>query len=82
MEKRVELSGLQKQDFILRSLFYQRLVVVGNRLLYERLDEYLNNILSELQRLENATALDCERLAGLRTAVELLEGFDPAFSEP
>ena len=81
LDKRVKLSGLQKQDFILKSLFHQKLVVIGNLLLYERLYDLLDEILVELRRAKTGADIDGEQLAPLRTAIELLEGFTDSYEQ-
>lgn len=46
IEKRVELSGLKKNDYIIRSCLYNRIVVVGKK-------ENVKKIVDELQELKS-----------------------------
>jgi hypothetical protein len=44
-KKRVELSGLQKQDHLfLKSVLFQKINVVGNKLMFERIHDLLIEI--------------------------------------
>ena len=75
LEKRVELSGLQKQDYFLKSVFHQGITVIGNELLFQRMRNTLEEILAELKRVEGIDSLDLHTVTPVRTTVELLEGF-------
>lgn len=76
LEKRIELSGLQKQDYFLKSVLHQRVVVVGNAILFESLRDNLHEIKAELERLGCPSDLNPDTLMPLRTAIEMLEGFE------
>ena len=76
LEKRVELSGLQKQDYMLKSVLHQRIVVIGNELLFERLKDTLDEILVEVRRIDRARDLVRSKIIPLRTASEMLKGFE------
>ena len=51
-EEEAELSGLSKQDYILRKLLNWQVVVQGNPKVYKALKKELNCVLDELKRLE------------------------------
>lgn len=74
IEKRIELSGMQKQEYLIRSSLFQEITVFGSPLLFASLAETLDEILHELRRIKCAGALEEETLLPLRSAVELLEG--------
>jgi hypothetical protein len=76
LDRRVELSGRLKQDYLIQSVLYQKVVVIGNQILFERLRTTLDEILAELRRIENASNLDEGLLSPIRTAVEIINGFD------
>ena len=76
LDKRVALSGRQKQDFLIKSILHQKLVVVGNQVQFERLRSTLDEIATELRRIERAEDVEPELLAPIRTAVEIIEGFE------
>jgi hypothetical protein len=63
LEHRVALSGRQRQDYLIQSALYQQIAVVGNRLLGERLEQTLGDILKELVRIRGASEFDPEALA-------------------
>jgi hypothetical protein len=48
LEKRVKLSGRQKQDYLIKSVLHQKIVVIGNQIQFERLRSTLNEIADEL----------------------------------
>ena len=52
IEAAVRLSGLTKQDFIIRRLQEKEVVVVGNPRVYKALKNELAKMLEELQRIE------------------------------
>lgn len=51
LEKRIALSGRQKQDYLIKSTLYQKSVVVGNQVQFEKLKQTLNEIAVELKRI-------------------------------
>ena len=51
---RVKLSGLTKQDYIVRRCQEKDVVVVGNPRVYKALKEQLTFLLEELHRLEHS----------------------------
>ena len=52
IEAAVRLSGLKKQDYIIRRLQEKEIVVVGNPRVYKALKNELARVLSELIRIE------------------------------
>lgn len=52
INRMVALSGLTKQDYILRKLLNWQVVVQGNPKVYKALKKELNCVLDELKRLE------------------------------
>lgn len=75
LNERVYLSGRQKQDYLIRSVLYQQVVVVGNQMVFNRLGDKLGQIAEQLIRIEKASDLDDEILAPIRTAIDILNGF-------
>jgi hypothetical protein len=75
LDKRVELSGRQKQDYLIKSVLHQKIVVIGNQVQFEKLRTLLDEIVSELRRIEHAEEVDENLLAPIRTAVEIINGF-------
>jgi hypothetical protein len=76
LEKRVNLSGRQKQDYLIKSVLHQKIVVIGNQIQFERLRSTLDGIADELRRIERAGGVSDELIAPIRTAVEIIDGFE------
>jgi len=62
LEIAVALTGLTKQDYILRKLQDKDIIVVGNPRVHKALRNHLINVLEELQRIESGNAIDDELL--------------------
>ena len=75
LHERIELCGRPKQDYLIESTLRQQLVVIGNRLLLERLDDKLEAVLAELRRIDCMGDIEGEMQVSLNTAIELLKGF-------
>jgi hypothetical protein len=76
LDKRIALSGRQKQDYLIKSVLYQKIIVIGNQVQFEKLRSTLDEILIELRRIENAENASEELLAPIRTAIEIISGFE------
>lgn len=79
LEKRVALSGRQKQEYLIKSALYQKIVVVGNQVQFEKLQVQLDEIVNELKRIERAEDITSDLLAPIRTAVEIINGFNAEY---
>lgn len=77
LEKRIALSGMQKQDYLIKSSLHQKVVVIGNRLLFQKMDVQLSDIKTELSRIQTMSELEEKTLAPLKTVLEMLESFIP-----
>lgn len=75
LNERVHLSGRQKQDYLIKSVLYQQVIVVGNQMVFNRLSDKLDRIAEQLARIEKTSDLDGEILAPIRTAIDILNGF-------
>lgn len=62
IESAVRLSGLTKQDYIIRRLQCRDVVVQGNPRVYKALRNELAAVLAELQRIGTGDAVDDELL--------------------
>ena len=58
LNRRVKLSGLTKQDYIIRRVQERDIVVVGNPRVYKALRNQLAAVLEELQRIESGSQID------------------------
>ena len=64
----VRLSGLTKQDYIVRRLMCRDIVVQGNPRVYKALKLELDSVLTELKRIEAGNSVDEE----LMNVIELI----------
>lgn len=76
LEERIRLSGMQKQDYLIKSVLHERIVVIGNRLMFRKMDNLLSEIKHELSLVRTACDLNEGLLSSLRTTMELLESFE------
>ena len=58
LDNLVALSGLTKQDYIIKRLLCKDVVVVGNTRIYKALKNYIEQLCIELQRLTNGNEID------------------------
>jgi len=70
LNTRVKLSGLTKQDYIIRRLSERKVVVQGSSRTYKALRNQMSEILAELRKLECAGEASDEFLSILRLVVE------------
>ena len=57
----VALSGLTKQDYIIRRVQHRDVVVVGNPRVYKNLRNQLAEVFEELQRIDNGAKINARR---------------------
>ena len=74
IDRMVRLSGLTKQDYIIRRLQCQDIVVQGNPRVYKALRDQMVQIFQELKRVENASELSEEFLYTLQLVAITLNG--------
>jgi len=67
---RVKLSGLTKQDYIIRRVLERDVVVQGNTRVHKALRNQMIDILAELKRLEHVGDAESDFLSVLRLVVE------------
>lgn len=73
LETAVRLSGLTKQDYIIKRLLNRDIVVQGNPRVYKALRDELAVVLSELKRIDN-NGVDDELLETIRLINTTLYG--------
>lgn len=66
----VELSGMTKQDYIVSKLLDRTIYVQGNCKVHRAVYDKLNEVLSELKRLDSGDSVDDE----LMSNIELITG--------
>ena len=74
LETAVSLSGLSKQDYIMRKLADREVVVMGNPRVYKALKKELEKVLMELQRISNTGELKPELLEEIQMINMTLNG--------
>ncbi|ETP71231.1 hypothetical protein UYO_2824 [Lachnospiraceae bacterium JC7] len=74
IDREVHLSGLSKQDFILRRLLNNEVVIQGNPKVYKALKDELKEVMQELKRIEAGKEVDPELLRIIKHIADILEG--------
>lgn len=74
LETVVKLSGLTKQDYIIRKLLDKEVVVQGNPRVYKALRDQLATVLAELRRMEAGTAPDGDMLETIQQIANIMDG--------
>lgn len=74
LEAFVKMSGLTKQDYIIRRLLCRDVVVQGNPRVYKALRNQLAAVLDELRRMEAGAGVDDELLDIIRMMAEIMDG--------
>ena len=70
----VRLSGLTKQDYIIRRLLHRDVVVQGNTRVYKALRNQMADIYTELQRITQESEISNEFQYTLQLVAETLNG--------
>lgn len=74
LETAVRLSGLTKQDYIIRRLQEKEIVVVGNPRVYKALKNELAKVLSELNRIGTGEGVSEELLDTIKLITRTMQG--------
>ena len=74
INRRVKLSGLTKQDYILRRLEEQDIVVVGNPRVYKALKGQMELILTELRCIAQGEPIDADLQETIRFVTGIFGG--------
>lgn len=74
LETAVKLSGLTKQDYIIRKLLDKEVVVQGNPRVYKALRDQLATVLAELRHMEAGTAQDGDMLETIQLIANIMDG--------
>ena len=69
----VSLSGLTKQDYIVKRLLCRNIVVQGNPRVYKALKDRLGEVLDELKRIESGAGVDKELLENIKLITVTLD---------
>lgn len=74
IEIAVKLTGLTKQDYIIRRLLCKDVVVQGNPRVYKALRDQLAAVLAELRRIETGGSMDDELMDTIQMLAEIMDG--------
>lgn len=74
IDNQVALSGLTKQDYIIRRLQCRNVVVQGNPRVYKALRNQMADIYEELKRLERCSEANDELLYTIQLIAETMNG--------
>lgn len=74
LDTQVRLSGLTKQDYIIRRLLCRDIVVQGNPRVYKALRNQMTDIYEELKRLEQCSGENDELLYTIQLIAETMNG--------
>ena len=74
IEIAVKLSGLTKQDYIIRRLQDREIVVIGNPRVYKALRNQLAAMLDELRRITSGEQIDDDLLDTIHLIVATMDG--------
>ena len=74
IETAVQLTGLTKQDYIIRRLLNRDVVVQGNPRVYKALRDQLAAVLDELRRIEGGANVSAELLDTINMIAAIMDG--------
>ena len=80
IETAVKLTGLTKQDYIIRRLLCRDVVVQGNPRVYKALRDQLAAVLDELRRIEAGQSVNDELLDTIRMITTIMNGMQEEFA--
>ena len=74
LDNLVALSGLTKQDYIIKRLFCKDVVVVGNTKIYKALKNQMEQLCIELKKLSSIQEIDDVTLSTIQFINQILQG--------
>lgn len=74
LNRRVKLSGLNKQDYIIKRLSERDIIVQGNPRVFKALRNQMTEILTELRRIERCSEISDEFLDILEIVAKTYNG--------
>ena len=76
LETAVRLSGLTKQDYIIRRLLEKKVVVIGNPRVYKALKNELEKVLHELRRIEAGGGISRDLSDTIEMIAQIMRGMN------
>ena len=74
LDNLVSLSGLTKQDYIIKRLLCKDVVVVGTTRVYKALKNYMQQLCIELKKLTNGNQIDDVTTSTIQFINQILQG--------
>ena len=74
IEMAVKLAGMTKQEYIIKRILNQDVVVQGNPRVYKALRDQLAAVLEELRRIEAGSGINEELLITIRMIAMIMDG--------
>ena len=83
LDKRYRLLGYRnKQDYLINAVLKNKVIAVGDMQMIFQFRRTLNEILTELKRLESAGDMDEELMTPIRTILEIMEAVKEQQTNP
>lgn len=76
LDNRIKLSGMVKQNYMIKSTLYQQICVVGNKKVFAEIKDQLAVIQEEMMKAKSWNDLDIVKLESLRTIAEIIAGLN------
>ncbi len=76
IRRRVELSGLKKQDYYLQAILGHKTCVVGNVRTFDAIWKRIEEVDEHLQSIQRVDELDPVILRSLENVIELLDSYE------
>lgn len=76
INNRIELSGMAKADYLIKSCLYQKVVTYGNVKTFDTIKKRMEIIDEHLLSVQKSGELDLEILESLRTILDILAGLE------
>ena len=73
LDNLVSLSGLTKQDYIIKRLLCKDVIVVGNTRIYKALKNHMEQVFTELKRLSTTQEIDDVILSTIQFINQILK---------
>ena len=76
LDNRIEISGMQRQDYFIKSCLYQKIITYGNIRTFDVMRKKVVEINKHLNLISKSEELDLEILESLRMILEMLDGLE------
>lgn len=77
LDDRIRLCGFRsKQEYVLQSIFHQKIEATGNPLMFTKFRIHLTKIIDELERINRIEEMDEELFTPIQTMIEILDSIN------